>query len=269
MARRINGTKLVEQDEDFVAAPPPQVQYVQFAMVELAHLKTPIDIYQRPQSRKAVQSIVEAGWDNFLGNVIIVSAKTNNVLDGGHRVEAARQLGMTQIAALVYHGISPQDEARYFVGLNKLRRRVGLKATHRAELYTGGAEAVDAQKVVEALAPSKAPLQTIHAANAKHPGVLLSIAPVLKQMDTHTFSRDFIAGVIHFAAHHPMTEETRARFLEPGMYRAITYAIKQEMREAMQRTNRIALPTDWSVKGEGVLLALNTRPVRIPREVVI
>jgi len=56
------------------------------------------------------------------------------------------------------------------------------------------------------------------------------MAPILKEMDTHNFSRDFIAGVTHFAAHHPITDEIRERFLEPGMYRAMTAAIKQEMR---------------------------------------
>ncbi len=169
----------------------------------------------------------------------------------------------------MYHGLSEQDEARYFVNLNRLRRPVGLRARHRAELLSGGSAALEAQKVVEALALKRAPLQTIHAANDRYPGVLLSIVPILNQMEGRSFSRDFIAGMVHFAATHPMTEETRVRLTEPGMHATINLAIKQVMHEHMRSQNRVALPTDWTVKGEGVLLALNTRAARIPREILI
>jgi hypothetical protein len=250
-----------------VETPPPLT--IEFKHVSLKDLIIPIDIYQRPASRRVINAIKEMGWDTGLQTVILVSAETNRVLDGGHRVQAARELGIEQLPALVYHGLSEKDEARYFVNLNRLRRPVGLRARHRAELLAGGAEASEAQKVVEALALKRAPLQTIHAANERYPGVLLSLAPILNQMEGRAFSRDFIAGMTHFAATHPLTEETRIRLTEPGMHAAINIAIKQVMQEHMRSHNRVALPTDWSVKGEGVLLALNTRAARIPREHLI
>lgn len=269
--RRSKFNVVLEPDTQPAEEPPtaetPLV--IEFKSVALKDLRIPTEIYQRPASRRAINRIKESGWDTGLQAVILVSADTNNVLDGGHRVQAARELGIEKLPALVYHGLSLEQEARYFVEFNRLRRPVGLRARHRAAILYGGAGAREAQQVVDALSPKKIPLQTVHAANERHPGILLSIAPVLATMDTKSFSRDFIAGVTHFAANHPMTKETRERFGEPGMYAAMTAAIKQVMREHMTAHSRVALPTDWSVKAEGVLLALNTRAARIPREVLI
>lgn len=257
--------KIVETGGPNVKLPPT----IEFKSVKLADLRIPIDIYQRPASRRAINRIKEMGWDTGLQSVLLVSAETNHILDGGHRAQAAMELGIAQLPALVYHGLTIEDEARYFVEFNRLRRPVGLRSRHKAAMLYGDAGAREAQQVIDALAPKKVPLQTVHAANQRYPGVLLRIAPILTEMDTMTFTRDFVAGMVHYAAHHSMTEETRARLVETGMYRAVTYAIKQVMREHMQAHSRIALPTDWSVKAEGVQLALNTRPALIPRETLL
>jgi hypothetical protein len=89
----------------------------QAQVVKLADLRKPDEVYQRPSSIRAVNKIIEEGWDNRLQDdglqsVLLVSAETNNVLDGAHRVRAARRFFyITQFAALVYHGLSAENKA--------------------------------------------------------------------------------------------------------------------------------------------------------------
>jgi hypothetical protein len=260
----------VEQ-EGFIPDRPKQPMVIEFKVVKLADLNIPVDIYQRAGSSRAINRIVENGWDEGLQSVLLVSAQTMNILDGGHRAEAARRLGIEQLPALVYHGLSIQDEAKYFVEFNRLRRPVGLRTRQKASLVFGEHDAVEAQKIIDSMHPKKLPLQTIVASNRRYPGILEVLVPILQRMDTAVFSRDFISGIVHFAGTHSghLSEETIGRLKEPRMYTRINETIKQVMREHMRHTGRTALPTDWSIKAEGVILALNTRPTLVQRETLV
>jgi hypothetical protein len=86
----------------------------QAPVVKLADLRIPDEAYHPRSNTRAVNKIVEEGWDDRLQDdgrqsVLLVSAETNNVLDGAHRVRAAR-LGITQLGALVYHRLSVEDD---------------------------------------------------------------------------------------------------------------------------------------------------------------
>jgi hypothetical protein len=266
---RVRERRLAEQ-ENFTPSVKQPIAY-EFKVVKLADLSVPDTLYQRPSSERAIRRIVDAGWDEGLQSVLMVSGNTMHIIDGGHRAEAARRLGITQLPALVYHGLTLEQEARYFVEFNRLRRPVGLKARQKASLLFGEGDAMAAQEILDLMMPKKLPLQTIVAANQRYPGMLKTLVPILQAMDTSSFSRDFISGLVHYAGTHKgrMSDEVVERLKEPGMFRRISEAIKQVMREHMRATGRTALPTDWSVKAEGVVLALNTRPALVPRETLI
>lgn len=62
-----------------------------------------------------------ASWDAGRVGTISISERKDGarfVIDGAHRVTAARELGINELPAVVHSGLSSADEARLFYGLN-------------------------------------------------------------------------------------------------------------------------------------------------------
>lgn len=110
--------------------------------------------YQAPLDEKRVDTIVRAGWDENLAQTIEVSARNGSwyVMEGQHRVVAARRLGIPRLSARVHEGLSVEDEARIFVGTNTMRRRPNTAATFRARLRQGDPRAVLVASICEEFA---------------------------------------------------------------------------------------------------------------------
>jgi hypothetical protein len=82
--------------------------------------------YQRDLSERHVQRIAQ-DYDKFALGLISVSRRANGyvyILDGQHRVEALRRIGVghVPIQCLVYEGITPPEEADVFYMQSKTKR---------------------------------------------------------------------------------------------------------------------------------------------------
>lgn len=78
-------------------------------------------------------------WDNSSAGAVILNLREDDtyaVLDGQHRVTAARKAGVKELAALVFIGKSHEEEARLYVELNT-KHNVTPLDRFRAKLTAG------------------------------------------------------------------------------------------------------------------------------------
>lgn len=105
--------------------------------------------YQRTlDSRRSQQNIarIVAGfrWSAF--GAVLITARPGNatgywLLDGQHRVEAARQLGINAVPCVEVEAADTADQARLFVAANRDRVAVNPFALHHAMVAAGDADA--------------------------------------------------------------------------------------------------------------------------------
>lgn len=94
--------------------------------------------YQGHVHKNIVDKIVK-GWDDSAAGAIILNWREDDtyaVLDGQHRVLAARKVGKTELNALVFVGKTREEEARLFVQLNT-KHNVSSIDRFRANLKAG------------------------------------------------------------------------------------------------------------------------------------
>lgn len=92
-------------------------------------------LYQRPLNERRVERMSRE-WSPVLAQTIDVSARNGAyfVIDGQHRLAAARSANVAQLAAIVHYGLSPSEEADLFARLNTLRVRPTTHSIFRAQL---------------------------------------------------------------------------------------------------------------------------------------
>lgn len=98
------------------------------------------------------------------------------LLDGQHRAEAARRIGIKELPALVVAGLSLKDQAAAFVGANLDRVAVNGFALHHARLVAGDERAGLVDRICRA-ADVSIPKYPIPADNLK-PGQTLALASI-------------------------------------------------------------------------------------------
>jgi len=100
-----------------------------------------VDTYQGHVSKHLVDKIA-ANWNESAAGAVILNLREDNtyaVLDGQHRVLAAKMVGVTELPALVFIGKSRQEEAKLFVLLNT-KHNVRPVDRFRANLFSGGSD---------------------------------------------------------------------------------------------------------------------------------
>jgi len=95
--------------------------------------------YQRP-IRPAWVRWIATHWDNDEYDPVKVAKRRDGryaVINGHHRVEAARLLGMSSLPAIVIEGLKLKQEAHLFVDDAKNRLRVSPRDIYKGELVEG------------------------------------------------------------------------------------------------------------------------------------
>lgn len=124
-------------------------------MAELPVDRLHVDgVYQRDtksrRSRTMIKRIVENfSWLKF-GAVTAMQWDEKDswaILDGQHRVEAARDLGIKTVPCLIHQELSPAEAAGIFVGVNCNRVTVHSMALHYARLAAQDPEAMEIDEI--------------------------------------------------------------------------------------------------------------------------
>lgn len=107
---------------------PPEVEEQTLAdFVPIS--KTFVDAYTRPVSEARVNKILRSGFSEDKLGVILLSLRADGryaILDGNHRVQAARKAGVTHIYARVYIDKTYEEEAELFDAFNRVNRPTAL-----------------------------------------------------------------------------------------------------------------------------------------------
>lgn len=159
----------------------------ELAWVEIDRL-TVDRAYQRAitgaASRRIVKNIAE-GFDWALFQVVTVARDGDGfkVIDGQHRVEAAKLRGVARVPALVVEGADTAQAARLFVACNRNRVPVEPLTLHRALRAAGDGWALQIDAVARAAGVRIAPYPI--PANKIEPGMTLAIGTIGQMLRLH------------------------------------------------------------------------------------
>lgn len=139
--------------------------------------------YQRDtgtrRSRNLIEKIV-AGfkWSRFGIVSVVRNAERFHVIDGQHRVEACRALGIGEIPAVILPHADVAQAAADFVAINRDRVTVTPLHIHYAELAAGAPHAVSLQRVCVAagIELCRYPVPRVHL----KPGQTMAIATIAR-----------------------------------------------------------------------------------------
>ena len=144
---------------------------VRFGMVQLDNLLTSYhhgtQRHEGTSSRRVAEMV--ADWD--LGKVGTVSVSERGdgsqfVMDGAHRVHAAREVGLTELPAMIHAGLTREQEAALFGGLNTFGRPSAV-SRFLARVAAGEDEATEIKSIIES--------HGWRIAQAQKPGVFAAI----------------------------------------------------------------------------------------------
>jgi hypothetical protein len=156
--------------------PKPELVWLALARCHVDHR------YQRTLESDRSQALVErlaAGWRwASCGSLLAVKDGKDRylLLDGQHRAEAARRIGIKELPALVVDGLSLEEQAAAFGRANLDRVAVNPFALHHARLVAGDERAAIIDRVCRAAGVS-IPKYPVLAANLK-PGQTLALASI-------------------------------------------------------------------------------------------
>jgi ParB-like nuclease domain len=156
--------------------PKPELTWLPLSRCHVDHR------YQRTLESERSQALVERlakGWRwASCGALLAVKDGKDRylLLDGQHRAEAARRIGIKELPALVVAGLSLEEQAAAFVRANLDRVAVNAFALHHARLVAGDERAALVDRVCRAAGIS-IPKYPIPADNLK-PGQTLALASI-------------------------------------------------------------------------------------------
>lgn len=106
--------------------------------------------YQRSLDRRWVAKQAVYGWDAHAAQAISVNVRGGIlwVVDGQHRVELARELGITHVWAIVDEGKTLEQEAKRFIRLQGIRRSLKSWDLWKAELAANDPDSLAIDRAV-------------------------------------------------------------------------------------------------------------------------
>lgn len=107
--------------------------------------------YQRPIDMSWVRKLA-AGFDMRRFGVVTTSLREDGrlyVIDGQHRVSAARSVGIERVPVTIYDDLSLGEEAALFSALNTERKRMNPEELYWADFLAGNEEAVGIARSLE------------------------------------------------------------------------------------------------------------------------
>ena len=115
-----------------------------FKNVALRTLKIDPRYHDETRFRQARADAIARSWDDRKAGVLTVSDRGGDAMilvDGVHRMNAARSIGIEFLPAKVFYGLSQRDEAAIFTGLSDAVRLTPLALFH-ARLVEGDEQAL-------------------------------------------------------------------------------------------------------------------------------
>lgn len=104
--------------------------------------------YQRNVDTLLVSKIARYYNEALFSPLLVAERHTPNgtfkyVVDGQHRLEAARLLGITEVPCFVYEGMDSTQEASLFVNQQVATARLTPRDTYKANVFIGNPENID------------------------------------------------------------------------------------------------------------------------------
>lgn len=160
------------------AGPRPELAWIDVSVLSVDHS------YQRTLESERSQRIINRivcgfRWSAFQAVLVTPAERPGHylVLDGQHRVEAAKHIGIEDVPAVIVHTESVAEQASAFVRANLDRVTVNAFALHHARVVAGDETALDVERVCSA-AGFIIPRYPIQASQLK-PGQTLALGSIV------------------------------------------------------------------------------------------
>lgn len=131
-----------------------------------------VDKYTRPVGEAQINRMIRSGFDPDKLGDIMLSLRSDGryaIIDGNHRVQIARKVGITKMFARVFIDKTYEQEADLFVAFNTVNRPSALDR-FRARLQMNELQAVEIQGILQQrglfVAINGAALGSVHAVSA-------------------------------------------------------------------------------------------------------
>lgn len=124
-----------------------------FTKVSLDDLLVESDA-QRPTDEKRAQDIADKWNPNMVGIIKVAMDPVTGdlyIMDGGHRVAAARLVGITELDAEVHYGLDKKARADLFLKLQRNRKDVRIHEQYLVGLTAGYEREVKIQEVLDSM----------------------------------------------------------------------------------------------------------------------
>ena len=246
---------------------PPGVENKPGIFLEIPINELRIDTsYQRPLLGHRVDSMAtEWNWI-ACGTLTVILRGPNSgeyfVVDGQHRVEAARRAEITKLPCIVFDGMKHQSEAKEFLGVNTLRRGLNITDRYRALLITEDPIALTTKELLIQAnrEPSTTPnkdtvkcLDFIMRALEDNEEAITTIWPLMIEVcDGHTMLKDLLQGFFYIERYLSNTSITerlwRRRILQVGY---------DQLVKSIRETQQFVGKRSGAINAQGIIRALN------------
>lgn len=248
-----------------------------FATIPVSEIK--IDAGYQRRLREKVNRMV-ANWDYNLCDVVLVSYRNNKfyVIDGQHRVAAAKRVGAEFLPCQIVEGLSREEEATRFVALNSATSPLSQYDTWKANLLCGDpvdtevkricdkwgvaifdsrgsvpgklGSLYDARKIVRRCGYGALDwiLETLHKAQwhmikGGHNGAILNaINNVWKEFDVGV--SDYVVSIIKSKTPSTLRAVAQDTYPEYSTNKALSKYMEDEVRNAIARTSSTTIETE-------------------------
>jgi hypothetical protein len=176
--------------EPFDPGPKPKLEWLPVDKLSVDHR------YQRDLESRRSQALIARIAEHFRWSAFqaILAVKAEGgwlVLDGQHRVEAAKRRGIAEVPAVVVKADSVEEQAAAFVQANRDRVTVNQFALYHAQLAAGEKFAVDIARLCRGarIAVPRYPVGIEHIA----PGQTLAVGTIGGLLHNHGYQRARLA----------------------------------------------------------------------------
>ena len=222
--------------------------------------------YQRPLMGHRVDIMVQDwNWIACGTLTVVLRGKGSGeyfIIDGQHRVEAARRAGIKKLPCIVFDGMEDKSEAKEFLDVNTLRRGLSITDRYRALLVTEDPIALKTHELLTTA--NREPslftgkdtvkcLDFLMRALEEDEKAITAIWPVMIQVcDGHTMIKDLLQGFFYIERYLSNTSIAdrlwRRRILQVG-YDQIAKSIRETQQFVGKRSG--------AINAQGILRALN------------
>ena len=96
---------------------------------------------------------IHDNYTEYLTTSVLLSKREDgslHIIDGAHRVEVAKLMGIPKVPVIIFTGLTQQEEAKYFILHERSRKKISAQDLFAASINSGDETAIMIDRIVRA-----------------------------------------------------------------------------------------------------------------------